>query len=64
MANFDITVKQLTTSRMTVQDDDVEGSLAYIIRVYLETISNTKTIYSINVSTLEGKAVATIVHQA
>lgn len=63
MPNFLVTVKQVTASRMSMQDDTVVGSLAYAIKTYLETIDNSKTIYSISVTTLEGKAVATIVHQ-
>lgn len=63
MPDFLVTVKMVTAARMNMAADSVVGSLAYAIKTYLETIDNSKTIHSISVSTLEGKAVATIVHQ-
>ncbi len=62
MANHLVTVKRLKVEKNNIDADTVTTSLAYAIKTYLATVSDTKTIHSIDIEEIDGHEIATIVH--
>ncbi len=53
MANHLVTVKRLKVEKNNIDADTVTTSLAYAIKTYLATVSDTKTIHSIDIEEID-----------